>query len=100
MSREEFAEIVRGDVQPVSPEPSMGFLQAAMEGIQAIAPGLTLDNIIQGIGSEMTDMVAHGAHELAAALNLGSAFVMYPRAGQDLEPQIDAPELDRGGREW
>jgi hypothetical protein len=62
--------------------------------------------------------VAHGAHELAAALFTGNGFVMYPRAGKENSDQQDnqqgkdvqAPEVqqtpeaptqerERGGRE-
>jgi hypothetical protein len=68
-------------------EKSMGALEAAIEGVkvgvQALAPALTLKDIIADVGTEMKGMAAHGAHELAAALFNGSAFVMYPRGTRD-----------------
>jgi hypothetical protein len=61
------------------------------------------------MGSELKQMGAHGAHELAAALfNHGSAFVMYPRTPREHhrveDPQHGLPpeaekEQDRGGME-
>lgn len=62
------------------------------------------------IWDEMAHPVAHGAHELAAALFHGNAFVMYPRAGQGEDPKKEEPqkevqqrepqrEQERGGRE-
>jgi len=62
---------------------TMGAIEAAVEGVKeavkAIAPGLTLKDILQDVGAELKQMGAHGAHELAAAIFNGSAFVMYPR---------------------
>ena len=57
------------------------------------------------IGGEIRQMVAHGAHELGAAIFNGNAFVMYPRGSKD-DPQIenvdheaqlqnDQPQLER-----
>ena len=60
------------------------------------------------MGSEIKQMGAHGAHELAAALFNGSAFVMYPRASHERQrvedPQHGLPpeaqkEQERGGME-
>ena len=87
---------------------SRGFTEAAVEGVKAVAPGLTLANILKDVGSEMKQMAAHGAHELAAALfNNGSGFVMYPRgtredpehglAAEAQKPQQEAQQ-ERGGR--
>jgi len=55
----------------------------------------------QEIGAEMKNAVAHGAHELAAALFNNSAFVMYPRGtkddhGQAKEGQDQEHQQDRG----
>jgi hypothetical protein len=86
-------------------EPSIGTLQAIREGVQAVAPGLSLSNILSDIGSELKQQAAHGSHELAAALFNGSAFVMYPRHGRDDEPQhgltqdAQQQEQTRDGRE-
>jgi hypothetical protein len=75
------------------------------DGVQAIAPGLSLSNILSDIGSELKQQAAHGAHELAAALFNGSAFVMYPRHGRDDDPKhglsqdAQQQEQSRDGRE-
>lgn len=67
-----------------------------------------LDNLKEGlsnagaeIGAELKHMGAQGAHELAAALFNGSAFVMYPRGGHDDGPGIHGQEQQQemGGRE-
>jgi hypothetical protein len=76
---------------------TMGAIEAAVEGmreaVKAIAPGLTLKDILQDVGAELKQMGAHGAHELAATLFNGSPFVMYPRAGHDNveDPQHGLP---------
>ena len=62
-----------------------------------------LSNLPGQAAGELKQMGAHGAHELAAALFTGSAFVMYPRGGTD-DPAIEAPktpdlEQERGGME-
>lgn len=67
-------------------QPSMGPGEAAMEGIKAVAPGLSWENIKNDIGSELKHLGQQGAHELAAAIFNGNAFVMYPRQGHD-DPQ-------------
>jgi hypothetical protein len=76
---------------PQQQAPSMGFIEAATEGVKlsvkAFAPGLTLGNIFGDIGHELKEQLAHGAHEAAAVLFNGSAFVMYPHAGQEQEAQ-------------
>jgi hypothetical protein len=77
-------------------------MESTKEAVQAIAPGLSLGKILSDVGTEMKEMGKHGAHELAAALFNNSAFVMYPRAGQEQEakqPEHQAEmEQDRGGR--
>lgn len=98
---------------------SMGAIQAAIEGVKAIAPGLSLEKIASDIAQEAKQQLAHGAHELAAAMfGQSSGFVMYPRAGKENSDQQDnqqgkdvqgpevqqtpeAPtqERERGGRE-
>jgi hypothetical protein len=92
-------------------EPTIGAIQAVKEGIQAVAPGLSLSNILSDIGTELKQMGSHGAHEMAAALFNGSSFVMYPRTGQngveqtpEQGPAIEAmkqpeQEQSRGGME-
>jgi len=65
--------------------------ETVKEGIQAAAPGLTLNNVLHDVGQELKQQAAHGAHELSAALFNGSAFVMYPRQGQGKD-QVDDPQ--------
>ncbi len=86
---------------------SMGPVEAAREGVRAIAPGLSLSGILADVGAELKQQAAAGAHELAAALFNGSGFVMYPRAGKDgqrvEDPQHGPPDMQKqqehGGRE-
>jgi hypothetical protein len=100
--------------QPEAGDQQIGAVEAVKEGIQAVAPGLSLRAIFSDLKAEMTEQLAHGAHELAAALFNGSPFVMYGRGGHDQEPQNGSPEVqqqerdrgeiqqqerDRGGRE-
>jgi len=80
------------------------FFEQLKEGVQSVAPGLSLSKILGDIGNELKNQAAHGSHELAAALFNGSPFVMYPRTKEGKEdPQHGLPEKqqeqDRGGRE-
>jgi hypothetical protein len=59
-----------------------GLAAAAREGIGNAGPQ---------IGTELKQMGAHGAHELAAALFNGSAFVMYPRGSRE-DHGVHGPE--------
>lgn len=85
---------------------SMGALEAIKEGFKefrdAMAPGLTWDKFTSDLTQELTHQAAAGAHELAAALFNGNAFVMYQRDGKEDEPIQDrtqeAEHLERGGR--
>ena len=86
MSKEAFREIMRDTPEPQRGE-SMGFIEAATLGVQAIAPGLSLANILGDISHELKEQAQHGAHEASAALFNGSGFVMYPRAEKELEAQ-------------
>ena len=65
---------------------SMGPVEASVEGIKAIMPGLSLSKILSEVGEELKHQVSQGSHEIAAALFNGGAFVMYPRQGHD-DPQ-------------
>ena len=58
MSKAALKEILDGEPK--------GAMQAAMDGIRAVAPGLSLSNILSDIGSEIQQIGAHGAHEMAA----------------------------------
>jgi hypothetical protein len=101
-------------------EPGMSALGAVKEAILAIAPGLK--DAGPEIATELKQMGAQGAHELAAALFSGNAFVMYPRGGgkddhgihgpeqsqdhapdhtqgnQDMQPESPTQQHERGGR--
>ena len=96
--REVFGQVKAQDQQ-------IGAMEAVKEGIQAVAPGLSLREIFSDIKAEMKDQLAHGSHELAAALFNGSPFVMYARGGRDDNeqqhgsPEVPQQERDRGGRE-
>ncbi len=72
-------------------EPGMGALGAVKEAFLAIAPGLK--DAGPEIATELKQMGADGAHELAAALfsPTNSGFVMYPRGGKD-EHGVHGPE--------
>jgi hypothetical protein len=66
---------------------TIGAMEAAKEGLKEfrdhMMPGLTWDKIIKDIGHEIVQQTKQGAHELAAALFNGNAFVMYPRGTRD-----------------
>jgi hypothetical protein len=96
-------------------QPSMGPLEAVKEAFLAIAPGLK--DFGADVKAELAYQAGAGAHELAAALFNGSAFVMYPRGGkedhgvhgrepsneqaqdgQDMQQDTPSQHLERGGR--
>ncbi len=86
------------------PPQSMGALDAVKEAVLAVAPGLR--DAGQEIKEELTHKAAQGAHELAAALFSGNAFVMYPRGGKDdhgihgpEQSQNHAPDHTQGNQE-
>jgi len=62
-------------------------MEAVKEGAQLVASRLSLSTILGEVGKELKEQAKHGAHELAAALFNGSAFVMYPRQGKGDQPQ-------------
>ncbi|SRR5260370_1211647 len=99
MSKEisEFFKQAQGGDQQI------GAMEAVKEGIQAIAPGLSLSKIFGDVVAELKEQAAHGAHELSSLLFRGDAFVMYPRTNQDKGPEHGLPEVQqeqsRGGRE-
>jgi hypothetical protein len=96
----------------------IGTMEAVKEAFKEFRdnmyPGLTWDKIATDIGQELKHQVGAGAHELAAALFNGNAFVMYPRSAdakddhgvhgpeqtQDNRMEQEAPSqhLERGGR--
>lgn len=85
---------------------SNGVLESLKEGIQAVAPGLSLSKILHDVSAELKEQAAQGSHELASALFRGDAFVMYPRTSPDDLPDhglhgADQQQLEqeRGGRD-
>jgi len=52
-------------------------IEAVKEGVQAVAPGLSLSKILNDIGSELGRLGVQGQMEAASALFNGSAFVPY-----------------------
>lgn len=103
MSKQQLSEILN------PPEKAMGVLEAVKEGIQAIAPGLSLSNILSDIGSELGRLGVQGQMEAASALFNGNAFVPYgPGQYTPSEPDHGLPieamkqpevEQSRGGME-
>jgi len=94
---------------------SLSVMGALKEAALAVAPGLK--NFGSDIKQELSYQVGAGAHELAAALFNGSAFVMYPRGGkedhgihgpeqsheqaqdtQGMQQETPSQHLERGGR--
>jgi cation transport regulator ChaB len=71
-------------------------MEAAAEVIKTIAPGLSWEKIKNDIGEELKHQLSAGAHEVAAALFNGSAFVMYQRQGHDDPQQEHQEEVDHG----
>jgi hypothetical protein len=69
-------------------------LRALKETAVAVAPGLK--DLGADLKHEGKQQLAAGAHELAAALFNGNAFVMYPRTGKN-DPGKDDPSQSQGG---
>jgi hypothetical protein len=81
--------------------------QAKVE-VQELFSGLS--RMATEIGTELKHQTVFGAHEAAAALFRGDAFVLYPKNGNEGSeqenqghglhgPAIEQPEVERGGRE-
>jgi hypothetical protein len=92
MSKEAFKELMKQ-------EQSVG----AKDGVQAIAPGLSLSKILSDVGTELKEQWKHGSHEMASAMFTGNAYVQYARKDKVEEPEHGLPEQQqeqsRGGRE-
>ena len=74
--------------------------------VRAVAPGLSPSKILGDIGRELKHLGAQGAHELAAALFRGDAFVLYGKEAEGQSPSVEAargaadpPSRERGGME-
>lgn len=81
MSKEAFQQIMQKERQ--------GVLEAAKEGLQALAPGLSLNKILSDVGSELGRLGVQGQMEMASALFNGNAFVQYG-PGQNTPSQENA----------
>lgn len=57
--------------------PPKGIVGAIAEGVQAVAPGLSLSAILGDIGAELGRLGVQGQMEMASALFTGNAFVPY-----------------------
>jgi hypothetical protein len=68
-SRQFYEQIKSG--QEITP------LQAVKEGVQAIAPGLSFGNILEGVKGELGRLGVQGQMELASAIFGNGAFVPY-----------------------
>src|SRR5262245_37711351 len=75
-----------------SQEQQIGAVEAAKEGIQSVAPGLSLRKIFGDIGHELKEQLKHGAHELASALFTGQPYVQYARRDKVESPEHGLPE--------
>ena len=83
------------------------FFESLKDATTEMLPGLK--TLVPEMMTELRQMGAHGAHELAAALFNGQAFVMYPRNGekrvedqqheQPAEVEKGMKERSQGGRE-
>ena len=77
---------------------SMGAMEAVGRGVAIAAATYGKALLDAAYSPGMQHFVAHGAHELAAALNNGNAFVMYPRGGKDDAHGVHGPEqVAQGG---
>jgi hypothetical protein len=52
------------------------------------------NDIVRDVGHEIKEQGRHGAHEAAAALFNGSAFVMYPRGSHDGGQVPEQPQIE------
>lgn len=52
-------------------------------------------DFVHDVGHEFMEQARHGAHEAAAALFNGSAFVMYPRGSRDDVQQPEQPQIEQ-----
>jgi hypothetical protein len=80
----------------------LGPLEAIREGVQSIAPGLSLSKILHDVGNELKQQAVMGSHELASLLFRGDGFVLYQGSDHDGVdhglPDMQQ-EQERGGRE-
>jgi hypothetical protein len=86
--------MAKPDRQPAEPQkteqPKPGLLASLKRTAKAnLSPG----KILGDIGAELTNQVAHGAHEAASALFRGDGFVMYPRAAQRNDQELSDDKM-------
>jgi len=86
-TRQFFEELKSG--QEVTP------LQAVKEGIQAIAPGLNFDSILNDVKGELGRQAILGQAELANALFNGQAYTQYGDGQRGQEVLKDQPAMEQ-----
>lgn len=70
-----------------------GGIEAAMDGIRAVAPGLSLSNILSDVGSELGRLGVQGSAELASALfNSSNSYVPYGRGQNPSDQGIEGED--------
>jgi len=92
-TREFFEAIKQGETPK-----EMGVFEAVKDGVQAVAPGLSMDKILHDVGSEMKRLVVQGQMELASTLFTGQSFVPYGPGqwqgpGREGGPEHAEPEM-------
>ena len=92
---------VRDVIEQVKDGQPRGAMQAVLDGVRSIAPGLTLGNILSDIGSELGRLGVQGQAEVAGLLFGNSAYVPYGRGQNPADRGIDAEDRqqERGGME-
>lgn len=73
----------------------LGFLAAAKDAVQSVAPGLSLDKMIADTGPVIDRMMTQGAAELGAALFQGQAYVPYGDGQEAIKQEQPAPGLQK-----
>jgi hypothetical protein len=71
----------------------MGFMEAAKEGVLAVAPGLS--NILGDIGAELGRLGVQGQMELASAIFGNGAFVPYGPGQYTPKPEHELEEAKK-----
>lgn len=95
------SKATRDVIEQVKDGQHKGAMQAVLQGVRAVAPGLTLGNILSDVGSELERLGVQGQAEVAGLLFGNSAYVPYGRGQNPTDKGIDAEdrEQERGGRE-
>ena len=88
-------------IEQVKDGQSMGAMQAVMQGVKALTPGLTLGNILSDVGAELGRLGVQGQAEVAGLLFGNSAYVPYGRGQNPTDKGIEGEERqqERDGME-